>query len=96
MNCAIITGNPSSLSVQPHFFALCSEFSITKYNTCDCPTALQTVRKAMTHIYYGTENEELRLSLWAVQAGSSFSVPKSAITLLKSSPYSRTLINSLP
>ena len=42
-------------------------------------TALQTVRKAMTHIYYGTENEELRLSLWAVQAGSSFSVPKSAV-----------------
>ena len=42
-------------------------------------TALQTVRKAMTHIYYGTENEELRLSLWAVRAGSSFSVPKSAV-----------------
>ena len=42
-------------------------------------TALQTVRKAMTHIYYVTENEGLRLSLWAFRAGSSFSVPKSAV-----------------
>ena len=42
-------------------------------------TALQTVKKAMTHIYYGTENEGLRLSLWAVRTGSSFSVPKSAV-----------------
>ena len=42
-------------------------------------TALQTVWKAMTHIYYGTENEGLRLSLWAARAGSSFSTPKSAV-----------------
>ena len=42
-------------------------------------TALQTVRKAMTHIYYGVENEGLRLSLWAARAGSSFSTPKSAV-----------------
>ncbi len=45
------------------------------------PTALQTVRKAMTHIYYGVENEGLRLSLWAARAGSSFSTPKSAVTV---------------
>ena len=32
-------------------------------------TALQTVRKAMTHIYYGVENEGLRLSLWAAFMG---------------------------
>ena len=43
------------------------------------PTALQTVRKAMTHIYYGVENGWLRLSLWAARAGSPFSTPKSAV-----------------
>ena len=43
-------------------------------------TALQTVRKAMTHIYYEVENGWLRLSLWAARAGSSFSTPKSAVT----------------
>ena len=42
-------------------------------------TALQTVRKAMTHIYYGVENGWLRLSLWAARAGSPFSTPKSAV-----------------
>ena len=38
----------------------------------------------MTHIYYGAENEGLRLSLWAVWAGSSFSTPKSAVAELSS------------